>query len=141
MRTGEPGTFAEFWSVYPPRGAVKLRMGKREAEAAYNVARKEFSHEVIMACLRLMLAAEWNHKDPQYIPFAHRWLQKRPFADMPQPTNRESYELPLFSGHESVPERSSELGQCEFCTVPNVPVRLLHGKFPACTTCFEMVKA
>ena len=66
--------FEEFWQRYPKKD------GKKPALAKYTVARRKFTHQVIMAGLEAHLPA-LCHREPQYIPHAATWLHQERFND------------------------------------------------------------
>ncbi len=54
-------SFSEFYAAYP------RKEGKPQAEKAYNAAVKKFSHEIIMASLKVMQSTRWRGREQEAI--------------------------------------------------------------------------
>ncbi len=134
-------SFADFWTVYP------RKVAKANAAKAYANARKTFSHETIMASLRLIIETEWKGRAEGYIPHAASWLNREDHAERagvkPEPS--------LFDRRteaDSAEEFALKFGQhiCQQCAPEHVwqesgpSYNWIHHRVLACPLAIQEMK-
>ena len=109
----ESKDFEEFWHRYPKKD------GKKPALAKFIMARRKFTHQVIMAGLEAHLPVLCR-REPQYIPHAATWLHQERFNDPapPPPRGANGFHAMLQERtgriqavHQSKPNRFLPVGQ------------------------------
>lgn len=114
-------TFADFWKEYP------RKVAKLAGQSAYEKALERSTHAEIMERLNTHKLTQWMGKPEDKIPHPATWLNREDFSDGQVNShghvNRESYELPLFAGNESVPEPALGSGRCDLCSAYPVMLR------------------
>jgi DNA-binding transcriptional ArsR family regulator len=90
--------FDQFWLVYP------RRVGKRKAQVAFEHARNRAPVSDIVAGA-VMLAADPNLPETQFIPHPTTWLNRDGWNDEPMPTRDGKSTRPVGAGFVSNTER------------------------------------